>query len=126
MTVPKGGFYEIRGVAWSGSGKITKVEVTVDGGKTWKPAQIQSPVFSKAHTRFVFPWSWNGEEMIIAARCTDERGATQPTTAQLAKAKGRELDVDNAVGLNNYNRFNAPQPWKIDREGKVTNAIFAI
>jgi sulfane dehydrogenase subunit SoxC len=126
MQVPKDGYYEIRGVAWSGGGKITKVEVTVDGGKTWKEAQVQPPVFSKAHTRFVFPWSWNGEETIVAARCTDERGATQPTTAQLAKAKDREIDLTTGKGLNTFNRFNAPQPWKIDRQGKVTNAIFAI
>lgn len=126
MTVPKDGFYEIRGVAWSGGGKITKVEVTVDGGKTWKEAQIQGPVFSKAHTRFVLPWSWNGEETIVAARCTDERGATQPTTAQLAKAKDKVVDVSTGEGLTTFNRFNAPQPWKIDRQGKVTNAIFAI
>ena len=126
MQVPKGGFYEIRGVAWSGGGKITKVEVTVDGGKTWKDAQIQGPVYSKSHTRFVFPWSWNGQETIVAARCTDERGATQPTTAQLAKAKDKVLSLETGQGLNTFNRFNAPQPWKIDAQGKVTNAIFAI
>ena len=118
------GAYEIRGVAWSGGGKITKVDVTVDGGKTWKPAEVQGPVHSKAHTRFVMPWSWNGEEVTIASRSTDERGSVQPaTTAALAKHLGRDVDTLISRG---YNRFNAPQPWKIDRDGKVTNAIYSI
>jgi sulfane dehydrogenase subunit SoxC len=118
------GFYEIRGVAWSGGGKIRSVEVTVDGGKTWKDAEMQPPILSKAHTRFVFPWSWNGEETIIAARATDERGTRQPTTAEFAKFKG--VDVETVKSKLGYQRFNAPQPWKIDRDGKITNAIFAI
>jgi sulfane dehydrogenase subunit SoxC len=117
------GFYEIRGIAWSGGGKITKVEVTVDGGKTWKDAEIQGPAYSKAYTRFVYPWSWNGEEVTIASRCTDERGSTQPTTAEFAKVVGASLEEVKGRG---YPRFNVPQPWKIGREGKVTNAIFSI
>jgi sulfane dehydrogenase subunit SoxC len=117
------GFHEIRGIAWSGGGKVTKVEVTVDGGKTWKDAEIQGPVYSKAHTRFVFPWSWNGEEVIIASRCTDERGTTQATTPEMAKIRGVDLETFKTRG---FQRNNIPQPWKIDREGRVTNAIFAI
>jgi sulfane dehydrogenase subunit SoxC len=122
MQVPQGGFYEIRGVAWSGGGKITKVEVTVDGGKTWKDAEIQGPVYSKAHTRFVFPWTWNGEEVTVASRATDERGTTQPTTPEYAKFRGLNLDdVKLRGGGTLY-----IQPWKIDRGGKVTNAIYDI
>ena len=117
------GFYEIRGVAWSGGGKIRRVEVTVDGGKTWKDAEIQGPVHSKAHTRFVFPWRWNGEEVIIASRCTDERGSTQPTSAEFAKHQGVDLDTLMTRGSN---RINITQPWKIDREGRITNAVYSI
>jgi sulfane dehydrogenase subunit SoxC len=117
------GFHEIRGIAWSGGGKIVKVEVTVDGGKTWKEDQVQGPVHSKAHTRFTFPWTWNGEEAIIAARCTDERGSTQPTTPEAARIRGLTLqDFKTKV----VQRNNIPQPWKIDRDGRVTNAIFSI
>lgn len=118
------GFHEIRGVAWSGGGKITKVEVTVDGGRTWKDAEIQGPVHPKAHTRFVFPWTWNGEDVTIASRAADERGSTQaPTTAALAKSLGWELETLITRG---YNRFNAPQAWKIAANGKVTNAVYSI
>ena len=117
------GFHEIRGVAWSGGGKVVRVEVTVNGGKTWKDAVIQGPVNSKAHTRFVYPWTWNGEEAIIAARCTDERGSTQPTTAEAARIRG--IDVET-LKTRTIQRNNIAQPWKIDRDGRVTNAIFEI
>ena len=118
------GFYEIKGIAWSGLGKVSRVEVTTDGGKTWKDAQIQEPVFSKAITRFVFPWSWNGEEVMIASRCTDERGTNQPTTAEWGRVYGID-DATTKSGMS-FVRFNVIQPWKIDRDGRVTNAIFAI
>ena len=117
------GFQEIRGIAWSGGGKIVKVEVTVDGGKTWKEAQVQGPVHSKAHTRFTFPWSWNGEETIIASRCTDEKGSSQPSTPEAARMRGYDLETFKKTIVQ---RNNIPQPWKIDRDGRVTNAIFSI
>ena len=117
------GFHEIRGVAWSGGGKVVRVEVTVNGGKTWKDAVIQGPVNSKAHTRFVYPWTWNGEEAIIAARCTDERGSTQPTTAEAARIRG--IDVET-LKTRTIQRNNIAQPWKINRDGRVTNAIFEV
>jgi sulfane dehydrogenase subunit SoxC len=121
--IPSRGFYEIRGIAWSGHGKVRRVEITTDGGRTWKDAQVQGPVHSKALTRFVFPWLWDGEEMTIASRCTDDVGSTQPTTAEFSEYTG--------VGLNDFShrifpRMNVIQPWKIARDGTVTNAIFSI
>lgn len=100
-----------------------KVEVTVNGGKTWKEAVVQGPVHSKAHTRFVYPWTWNGEEAIIAARCTDERGSTQPTTPEMARIRGLDLASFKTKAVQ---RNNIVQPWKIDRDGRVTNAIYSI
>jgi sulfane dehydrogenase subunit SoxC len=72
--LPGPGFHEITGLAWSGRGKITKVEISVDGGTTWKPAQIQDPVHSKAFTRFRLPWTWDGKETKIVSRCWDDTG----------------------------------------------------
>jgi sulfane dehydrogenase subunit SoxC len=118
------GFYEMKGIAWSGGGKVTRVEITTDGGKTWKDAQIQEPVFSKAITRFVYPWSWNGEEVMIASRATDERGTTQPTTPEMVKLWGIPAERFTVPGY--YARWNIIQPWKIDREGRITNAILSI
>ena len=68
------GYVEITGLAWSGGGKITKVEVSTDGGKSWKEAKIQAPVMPKAHTRFNFDWNWDGQEAVIMSRCTDDQG----------------------------------------------------
>jgi len=79
------GYVQITGLAWSGAGKISKVEVSVDGGKNWKDAKIQGPVHTKAHTRFTYDWAWDGQEAIIQSRCTDETGDVQPTVAELGK-----------------------------------------
>ena len=73
------------GLAWSGGGAIRRVEVSTDNGKTWNDAQLQDPVARKAHTRFVFPWEWNGEEAMILSRSTDERNMVQPTLDEISR-----------------------------------------
>jgi sulfane dehydrogenase subunit SoxC len=106
------GFHEIRGIAWSGKGRITKVEISVDEGKTWQPARLQTPVLSKALTRFLFPWEWNGEPVVIQSRATDETGYIQPTLESLVEVRG----------VNNTYHNNAITPWRIASDGKVTHA----
>src|SRR6476620_10248640 len=66
--LPGSGYYEITGLAWSGGGAIRRVEVSSDGGRSWKDAQLHDPVARKAHTRFSIPWNWNGEECILQSR----------------------------------------------------------
>src|SRR5256884_1816313 len=51
------GWSEINGIAWSGSGKIARVDVSTDGGATWSAAKLQEPVLPKAHTRFRHLWN---------------------------------------------------------------------
>lgn len=117
VTSPSGGqrvqpgFVEIRGLAWSGGGLVTKVEVSVDGGQTWMEAQLQEPILPKCHTRFRFGWRWNGDEAILQSRCTDDTGYTQPTRAALIAARG----------TNSVYHYNGIQSWKVDRNGQVTN-----
>ena len=106
------GFHEISGLAWSGQGAITRVEVSTDGGATWADATLQLPVLPKAHTRFTFPWRWEGGEAILAARCTDETGYVQPTRLELVDARG--------VNSNYHN--NAVQGWKVTADGSVVDA----
>lgn len=110
MTLPGAGFTEILGLAWSGRGKIDKVEVSTDGGKSWGLADIQGPVNSKAATRFRYPWVWDGGETTILSRCTDEIGYVQPTRNEILRARG----------VSNYH-FNGIQAWKIGTDGKVAN-----
>lgn len=82
------GWVEITGIAWSGYGKIRRVDVSTNDGKTWAPAKLQEPVLPKAHTRFRYLWNWTGGEAVILSRAVDETGYVQPTRAELLVARG--------------------------------------
>jgi sulfane dehydrogenase subunit SoxC len=105
------GFQEIRGLAWSGRGRVTTVEVSVDGGRAWQQAELQEPVLSKCYTRFHLPWRWNGQEAILQSRCVDETGFRQPSRQALIKVRG----------VHSSYHYNGIQSWKIDRDGVVRN-----
>jgi sulfane dehydrogenase subunit SoxC len=109
--LPGLGFYEIRGLAWSGRGLVRRVEVSTDGGKTWQDAHLQEPVLPLAHTRFRLDWRWDGQEAVLQSRCTDETGYVQPTLAELVKVRGLESHYFN----------NAIQSWKVAADGSVHN-----
>jgi sulfane dehydrogenase subunit SoxC len=109
------GFHEIGGIAWSGRGKIRRVDVSVDGGKTWQEAKLQEPILTQALTRFRLPWRWNGEPTVILSRATDETGYVQPTLAELLAVRGE----------NFYYHNNAIWPWHIAADGEVSNAANA-
>jgi len=85
------GWIEIRGIAWSGRGKVARVEISTDAGKSWHTAVLQPPVLSKAHTAFRYLWQWKGDETEIASRVTDETGYIQPTLRQLVEARGTDM-----------------------------------
>ena len=106
------GFHEISGLAWTGHGKIRRVDVSVDGGKNWQMAQLQEPVLTRALTRFRLPWQWDGQPAVIQSRAIDETGYVQPTFAELLAVRGE----------NSFYHNNAIQPWRIDAQGQVTNA----
>jgi sulfane dehydrogenase subunit SoxC len=121
--LPGPGFYEITGLAWTGGGAIRRVEVTTDGGRTWKDAQLQEPVLRLAHTRFRLAWEWNGEETVIESRCTDERGRTQVLLSDIRKKYGD--NPENWISSDSAGeRFSGTQPWKITRDGSVYQAAF--
>ncbi len=112
MQLPnKMGFYEISGLAWSGHGKIKKVEVSVDGGKTWKNAHLHGPILSKALTRFSIPWQWDGKERVILSRATDEHNRIQPSRSQWR----------SQYASYSFNHFNGIQAWSINANGLVEN-----
>ena len=118
------GYNNITGLAWSGAGRITKVEVSVDGGKTYREARIDGPVHSKAHTRFNFDWDWNGNEAMIQSRATDETGDVQLSLAELSQhwqinmADWKKIDKPRAIHMT------AIQPWRILRDGSIRDAMF--
>ena len=121
------GYVQITGLAWSGAGKITRVEISTDGGKSWKDAKIQDPVHSKAHTRFTYDWAWNGEEAVIMSRATDETNDVQPSLAELSKHWEIPLEDWKKQGEERPRaiHFNAIQPWRIAKDGSITDAMFA-
>jgi sulfane dehydrogenase subunit SoxC len=104
------GWIEIRGIAWSGRGKVVKVEVSTNAGKTWQTAQLQEPVLDKAHTAFRYLWRWDGTETEISSRTVDETGYTQPTLAQLVEARGKDM--------GGYH-LNPVTAWRIKNDGTV-------
>lgn len=105
------GYFEISGLAWSGCGRITRVEVSRDGGKSWSDARLDEPVLPKALTRFSLPWKWNGKPTVLKSRAHDDHGHVQPTrTAWKAR-----------YAAHSFNHYNAIQAWKITGDGKVVN-----
>ena len=105
------GFYQISGLAWSGRGRVRRVEVSTDGGGSWAEAQLQEPVLPLAHTRFRVDWSWDGSETTLASRCIDETGDIQPTRAALIAVRGTRSSYHN----------NAIQGWRVRPDGMVEN-----
>ncbi|WP_411387230.1 sulfite dehydrogenase [Pseudomonas sp. MPB03] len=105
------GLHEMRGIAWSGHGKITRVDVSVDGGNNWTQAKLQEPILTKALTVFRAPFEWNGQELMIMSRAIDETGYVQPMLEQLIDERGKVSFYHN----------NSVQPWRVSSNGEVTN-----
>jgi sulfane dehydrogenase subunit SoxC len=111
--VIKPGYQRITGLAWSGHGKIAKVEISTDGSKSWEQAQLNLPVLPKAQTRFQMDWSWDGKPTKIVSRSTDDKGNVQPDRKSFIAA----------VGTNALFHYNALQTWSIDETGRVRNIL---
>jgi sulfane dehydrogenase subunit SoxC len=109
VTVTRG-WIEINGIAWTGSGRITRVDVSTDGGATWDAAKLQEPVQPKAHTRFRHLWNWTGGDAVIMSRAVDETGYVQPTREALIKMRGV-----SSVGYH----INPITGWRIRQDGAV-------
>jgi sulfane dehydrogenase subunit SoxC len=101
----------LSGLAWSGHGKIERVDVTLDGGKTWRTADLQGPVLPKCLTRFYLNFEWNGEPLLVQSRAIDETGYVQPTKDQLRAARG-----ENSIYHN-----NGIQTWQVRENGETEN-----
>lgn len=118
ITTPSGGqrllekgFYNVSGIAWSGRGKITRVDVSTDGGINWQPARIEGPVQNKALTRFNVNWVWDGKPAMLQSRAVDETGYVQPSYGQLRAVRGSKSIYHN----------NAIQTWKVAESGEISN-----
>jgi sulfane dehydrogenase subunit SoxC len=112
------GFYEISGIAYSGNGRIEKVQVSADGGKSWGEAAVDGPVSAKSFTRFRMPWRWDGQPALLTSRAWDESGAAQPLRAEFVAARGEAKKVPNVLGFPNQH-FNSLTSWGIGSSGEI-------
>ena len=118
ITTPSGGqvlldkgFYSISGLAWSGRGKVQRVDVSVDGGNNWRTARLETPVLSKCLTRFNIDWVWDGKPTLVQSRAIDDTGYVQPHYQQLRAVRGTRSIYHN----------NAIQTWLVQESGEVKN-----
>jgi sulfane dehydrogenase subunit SoxC len=111
QTLPTRGVYELTGLAWSGRGRIERVEITTDGGRTWVQAALQEPRLPIALTRFRLAWRFDGQDALIASRAVDETKYVQPTRAALIDARG----------TNSIYHYNGIKVWHVRTDGTVTN-----
>ena len=81
------GTVEVDGLAWSGSGKVSNVQVSADGGSSWQPATVDSAGGSYDWTlwRISFPLGRPGV-INLASKATDDSGNTQPATRDPRRA----------------------------------------
>jgi sulfane dehydrogenase subunit SoxC len=105
------GYHEITGLAWSGRGKVRRVDVSTDGGRNWRTAKLQAPVLAKALTRFRIDWTWSGGMALLQSRVVDETGYVQPSIRELRDVRGTRSIYHN----------NAIQTWRVDPAGDVSN-----
>lgn len=111
LTMQAPGLYEVSGIAWSGHGRIAKVEVSAEGGASWAEAELQGPILPKALTRFRVPWRWQGQPARLQSRATDEFGNTQPLRSDWMQ--------DYSAG--NIYHYNAIQTWDVANDGSIRN-----
>lgn len=105
------GFHTVTGLAWSGRGKIKRVDVSVDGGKNWKAARLEGPVLSRCLTRFNSEFVWDGKPAFFQSRAVDEAGQIQPGYGDLRKVRASRSIYHN----------NAVQTWALEENGEVKN-----
>jgi sulfane dehydrogenase subunit SoxC len=113
------GYYEISGVAYSGNGRIAKVLVSADGGKSWGQAALQGPSYPQAFTRFTIPWRWDGQPVTLMSRAWDESGLGQPLRAEFVANRGQtERPVTSPLAFPNQH-YNSLTAWGVDNKGEI-------
>jgi sulfane dehydrogenase subunit SoxC len=105
----------ITGLAWSGNGAITRVDISTDGGVSWQEARIAGEAKPRALTRFYLDFNWDGQELLLQSRSVDETGYVQPTKDALRAIRGR----------NSVYHDNGIQTWWVKADGEVENVEVA-
>ena len=105
------GWNVLSGLAWSGRGAVSRVDVSIDGGRNWQTADLQGPVLPRCLTRFYVNFEWNGDPLLIQSRAIDDTGYIQPTKDELRAVRG----------TNSIYHNNGIQTWHVRGNGEVEN-----
>mgnify|MGYP006073534039 FL=1 len=109
--IKRKGLLQLEGLAWSGHGKVKRVDVSLDGGVSWQTAKLKGLVLSKSLTRFGMEINWQGEPLLLQSRAVDETGYVQPTLSQLREVRG----------TNSIYHKNSIHTWQVQTDGAVNN-----
>ena len=121
MKINGPGYYDVNGIAYSGSGKIKRVMISADGGKSWADAAIEGPAQDKSFTRFHIPWRWDGQPAILTSRAVDDGGNIQPLRADFIKVRGQSpKPITNPIAFGN-NHYNSLTCWGVNAKGEIAH-----
>ncbi len=109
--IKRRGLLQLEGLAWSGHGKVKRVDISLDGGVSWQTARLKGLVLSKSLTRFGMEINWQGEPLLLQSRAVDETGYVQPTLSQLREVRG----------TNSIYHKNSIHTWQVQTDGAVNN-----
>ena len=118
ITAPSGmmqirpGYHRITGLAWSGHGRIVRVEVSTDGAKTWRDARSPGPPCPRLRPAF--------RPIGSGTAAHQDR---QPLDRREGQRTARPGPFIAKTGTNALFHYNAQQTWAIDAEGKVRNVL---
>jgi len=113
----EGDIVEIEGLAWSGMGTITRVDLSFDGGRNYTEASLKGLVLPKSWTRWSYMYTipkdfqLNGKQLLLTSRAMDDAGYIQPTIDQ-------EVSV---MGVESVYHRNAVETWEVTKDGKVNH-----
>ncbi len=107
-----GDLVEIEGLAWSGMGTITGVDLSFDGGKTYVEAKLKGLVLPKCWTRWSYMYKYEkGKTLLLTSRAMDDAGYIQPT-----------VDEETGImGVESVYHRNGVETWEVTPEGKVNH-----
>ncbi|MGI9249750.1 MAG: sulfite dehydrogenase [Pseudohongiellaceae bacterium] len=115
MTLDRRGIYQLTGIAWSGHGRIARVEVSADGGNSWADALLEPQHNERALARFHIPWQWTGGAAVLQSRATDSAGNVQPTRD----------DIIAERGTINFYHYHGIQSWAVAASGGEVSNVYA-
>jgi DMSO/TMAO reductase YedYZ molybdopterin-dependent catalytic subunit len=91
MRLPAGS-HQVWGFAWTGAGTVREVAVSLDGGRVWEPASLESSPQPYRWVRWNYKWTASAGEYSLMSRATDSQGNQQPLQRNTARKDSYELN----------------------------------